>query len=160
MQLKHKELIKQIGQRFRRVRLDMDLSLKEIAETLGIQTSGYRKNELGINAPGLSTLEKMLKKHGISLNWLLFNSGPMRIETHPAPAAKPETKTGPEPAAETQTPPMNPLDADTKELMEAMDRDRGLQYEILAHYYRYRENRNPAPPTPTNETPVPENTKE
>ncbi len=157
MQTGKKELIKRMGERFRQVRLDLGLSIKEIAGTLGLQPSGYRKNESGINAPGLDTLENMLKEHGISLNWLLFDTGPMRMETHqPSPDAEPETEQEPEMEAET----MHPMDADTKELFEAMARDRGLHYEILAHYYRYRKDPNPLPNPLISQGPPPEEAQE
>ncbi len=144
MQTRNKTLIKKIGERFRRVRLQLGLSPKEIAGTLGLQPSGYRKNETGINAPGLDTLGHMLKEHGISPNWLLFEAGPMCMESPAqspgAPEAEPEVQQEPETQAES----LHPMDADTRELFEAMTRDRGLHYEILAHYYRCRKEPNPS----------------
>ncbi len=122
MQLKNKALLKQIGNRLRKVREVLKLTPTQIAGTLEVRLSAYRKNEQGLNAPGLRTLETMLKRHGISLNWLLFNRGPMRV-------------------SDTQKSPSQSGDADTAEMLEAMSNDRRLHFEMLAHYHHLRESR-------------------
>ncbi len=127
MARKNDKLLTKIGQRFEKVRLDLGLSPIDMAETLDIQSSGYQKNEKGQTTPSLKTLGNMLKKYDISMNWLLFNKGPVKMEENPEP-----------PPVEKEEP--ITLDADTKDLIEAMEHDRGLRYDILGYYFRRKQN--------------------
>ncbi len=135
MGIKNGKLLAQIGKRFEKVRLDLGLSPKDMAQTLDIQSSGYQKNEKGQTTPSLRTLGNMLKRHDISMNWLLFNKGPVKMEEKPEP-----------PPVEKEEPIV--LDADTRELIEAMERDRGLRYDILGYFFRRQQNPGAEPGEP------------
>lgn len=51
------------------------VTLKEMSEVIGIPLSSISKYEQGIIKPGVEILQKIGKKYGVNLNWLVFEEG-------------------------------------------------------------------------------------
>ncbi|UCH95726.1 MAG: helix-turn-helix transcriptional regulator [Candidatus Aminicenantes bacterium] len=60
-----------------KLREQAGLSTREMAARMGMTHGGYSKNERGINFPGLDTLQRLSRDFDISMDWLIFNKGPM-----------------------------------------------------------------------------------
>jgi transcriptional regulator with XRE-family HTH domain len=100
-----------------------------------VTESGYTKNERGNHLPQLDTLENLVKKFDASMDWLLFNKGPLfykekkREENPPVQQKQPEEK----------FPGLEQVMPDVKELLDYMAKDPLLKYEILVFFYKYKK---------------------
>ncbi len=118
-------LLENIGRRLRRVRKQLNYSLGEMSGNLNVSKSGYYKNEKGLTFPGVLTLDHLQWAYDISMDWLIFNKGPVFYkEKLPEPE--------PEPLE---------ISSEVREMLEGMSRDRLLEHEVLAFYYKYKENK-------------------
>ncbi|MCP5105554.1 MAG: helix-turn-helix transcriptional regulator [bacterium] len=113
----------QIGGRLRQLRKILNHSRPDMAAQLGINRTSYYKNETGESFPGTNTLYWLQKKFDISMDWLIFNRGPMYYKQK-APVEK-------KPRLEEQSP-------EVGQLLEAMEQDPRLKHEILAYFFKYR----------------------
>ena len=95
-----------------------------MARVLGLKSSGYSKNESGDTLPGLTTLNLLQKNFDISIDWLLFNKGAMYFKDKPS--------------LEKQTFDFVSQSQELGELMKSMEHDPQLRHEILAYFYRYK----------------------
>lgn len=118
-----------IGERLRMVRRHLNYTRKEMATVLGVQPSGYYKNEAGETYPGRGTFFRLQRDYGISMDWLLSNKGPMFYKQKPQEKEK-------EPALEDRVP-------EVRELLDHMDGDPQLKHEILAYFFKYRGKKKP-----------------
>lgn len=118
-------LLENLGRRLRRVRKQLNYSLGEMAGKLGVSKSGYYKNEKGITFPGVLTLDHLQWTYDISMDWLIFNKGPVFYK-----------EKLPEHSQETLD-----VSSDVREMLEHMGRDRLLEHEVLAFYYKYKEKK-------------------
>ena len=155
MVFKRTNLINGVGRRLRQLRQQFKCSLEDMARKLELSKSGYYKNEGGLSFPGLDTLDILQRNFDISMDWLIFNKGPVHFkEREPDPRAEPE-KVG-----EKETPDLGNISGDLRELLEYMDHDRLLKYEVLVYFYKYREKKEKqvltAPPAIDRIQPVPE----
>ena len=126
------DIVAGTGRRLRQLRNHFNYSLDEMARKLGLSKSGYFKNEGGSSFPGLKTLDLLQRSYDISMDWLLFNKGPVNYTQKPS-VQPPEEK-----LAERALKNISP---ELMQLVESMDRDPLLRAEMLVHYYRYREKR-------------------
>lgn len=129
--VKHdRALLQGAGLRLRKVRDQLRFSRVEMAARMGIKPVGYYKNENGETFPGLRSLDRLQKDFDISMDWFIFNKGPMYYKEK-----QPEKKEEPEVSgAAAMTPEM-------KELFHQMERDPRLRHELLAYYYKYKEKK-------------------
>jgi transcriptional regulator with XRE-family HTH domain len=67
----------EIALRLQQLRNETGLSIKEMAARLGITGDAYAKNERGLNIPNIETLRRLNQDFDISMDWLLFERGPM-----------------------------------------------------------------------------------
>jgi len=111
------------GRRLRQLRNHFNYSLDEMARKLGLSKSGYFKNEGGFTFPGLKTLDRLQRSYDISMDWLIFNRGPMYYKQK-APVEK-------KPGLEEQSP-------EVRQLLAAMEQDPRLKHEILAYFFKYQ----------------------
>jgi transcriptional regulator with XRE-family HTH domain len=132
MAINRKESLQEIGKRLRRVRKQLNYSLERMAGKLGISQSGYYKNEGRITLPRLNTLYRLFNDFDISLDWLLFDQGPMHYkEKRPGiESADGKKKNG--------TLGLDDKSSEVRELLEAMDRDPLLRHELLVYFYKYK----------------------
>lgn len=126
MRKKRGDLIQDVGQRLKKLRKQLDYSANEMAGRLGVQVASYYKNESGDTIPGLISLHRLQKDFNISMDWFLFNKGPMYYE---------------EKQVENETPPPGLEDKipDVKALLEDMEKDPLLRHKILLDYYEYKK---------------------
>jgi len=112
-----------IGARLRQIRKMLNHTRPDMAVELGINRSSYYKNETGETFPGTNTLYWLQKKYDISMDWLIFNRGPMYYKQK-APVEK-------KPGLEEQSP-------EVRQLLAAMEQDPRLKHEILAYFFKYQ----------------------
>lgn len=127
--VKHdRALLQGAGLRLRKVREDLRFSRPEMAARLGIKPVGYYKNENGETFPSLRSLGRLQKDFNISMDWFIFNRGPMYFNEKQS-EGKGEAKA---PGGGEMTPEM-------KELFDGMEQDPLLRHEVLAYYYKYKK---------------------
>ncbi|MCP5106409.1 MAG: helix-turn-helix transcriptional regulator [bacterium] len=114
-----------VGARMRRIRKMLNHTRPDMAVELGINRSSYYKNETGESFPGTNTLYWLQRKYDISMDWLIFNKGPMYFKEKSAPAAK-------KPGLDEQSP-------EVGQLLENMEQDPRLKHEILAYFFKYQK---------------------
>ena len=134
MAKKDRALLQGAGLRLRKIREQLQLSRVEMATRMGIKPVGYYKNENGETFPRLSSLARLEKDFDISMDWFMFNKGTMFFKDK-QPGKKEEIKT--------------PNGVETTELFKQMEQDPRLRHELLAYYYKYKENKGSTPPENT-----------
>lgn len=77
MEFDRKKILKSSAAKLKKLREQLGYSPKEMAEYFGIDVSSYYKSENGQYLPGLESLYRLSKDHDISLDWYLFDKGPM-----------------------------------------------------------------------------------
>lgn len=146
-----------VSSRLQQLRASLGYNQEEMAGRIGVSLGGYKKYEAGVRLPSLPTQERMNREFALSLNWLFLGKGPMTIkEGHPTAQMEQEIQRLKEQlqqaeinlqereeahrneleekAASFQLPP------EIQELLEAMNKDDVLYYEILAQFKRYLRN--------------------
>jgi len=136
-------LIRSVGRRILTLRKQFDFSTAEFARRLGLSRSGYFKNENGVTFPRMSTLHFLQGEFDISMDWLIFNKGPVHYSARQ-----------PKPVDNRRTIDLDEVSPDLGELLEYMAKDRLLKHEVLSYFYKYKEKKearvSPEPPsTPT-----------
>ena len=124
-------LMQGVGQRLRTLRKQLNFSANEMAGRLGIRNTSYYKNESGETVPSMLSLQRLHKDIGISMDWLLFNSGPMYYKTKEAELKKLEEKKAP--GLEELVP------AEEKELLEHMGKDSVFRHRVLLYFHKYKK---------------------
>ncbi len=124
-------LMQGVGQRLRTLRKQLNFSVREMAGRLGIRNTSYYKNESGETVPSMLSLQRLHKDIGISMDWLLFNSGPMYYKTKEMEQKKLEEKKAP--GLEELVP------AEEKELLEHMGEDPVFRHRVLLYFYKYKK---------------------
>ncbi len=74
------ELLKDIGLRIRKVRMERKMTQDDLAEALGMSSSFVSNLELGKQSMNIRTLITIVQKLGISADWLIGNTTPSSIE--------------------------------------------------------------------------------
>lgn len=145
---KKRRIMQGVGQRIRQLREQLNYSPKEMAARLGINLSGYHKNEKGQNLPNLVTLQWLQKEYGISMDWFLFGLGPMHYEEK---VVEPPEEMA-EAVAEEQPPAKEELMPDVQELVDHMAADPLLRHKVLLFFYEYKNKKDQAhEPAPAQE---------
>lgn len=126
-------LMQGAAQRLRALRKQLNYSPGEMAARMGIQITGYYKNESGENVPAFPALYKLQKEFGISMDWLLFNSGPMYLQEKQTERALEREKKEEKGAREFEE-----LMLEVRELVEHMGQDPVLRHEILLYFHKYK----------------------
>ena len=130
MQKRKKGLMKGLGQRLRQLRRQLDLSPGEMAQRMGVQVAAYYKNESGETIPGVTSLHRLHRDFGISMDWLLFDCGPMELKNK---------------TAGNESPPLAELvPTEELELLEHMANDPVIRHEVLLYFYKCRDNKTAA----------------
>ena len=129
MAIHEKNTIREIGDRLKKLRESLNYSRNRMAALLGITPNGYGKNESGISFPSIPTLKRLSKDLNISMDWLIFNRGPVHFQEIP-PAVNTE---------EEKKPDLVEIIPDIKELLDYMEQNQQFRYEVLAFFYRYKK---------------------
>ncbi|MCX6579511.1 MAG: helix-turn-helix transcriptional regulator [Candidatus Aminicenantes bacterium] len=129
MKQRTKKIVVEAGQRLEAVRKSYDHSRQEMASRLGVSRSNLYKNEIGFYFPRLDTLVRLHDDFDISLDWLLFDIGPMHTKDKQAAIAMAKQSKG-----------MVNESPDVIELLTAIEQDQVLRHELLAYFYKYKKN--------------------
>jgi transcriptional regulator with XRE-family HTH domain len=137
-----KQRLKEIGARLTKLREQLNYSREEMAAHCEVTESGLGKNERGDHLPQLDTLENLVKKFDASMDWLLFNKGPLfykektQEEKQQPPEEKPPVQ---QKQPEEKFPGLEQVMPDVKELLDYMAKDPLLKYEVLVYFYKYKK---------------------
>lgn len=63
--------------RLKQLRLSMNLTQEEIAQKIGLSTTGYYKYEVGKTTPKLDVIVKLKNVFKVNIDWLIDGTGPM-----------------------------------------------------------------------------------
>jgi transcriptional regulator with XRE-family HTH domain len=142
-----KQRLKEIGSRLTTLREQLDYSREEMAANCEVSESAYAKNERGDHLPKLDTLENLVNKFDASMDWLLFDRGPLffkekiRQEQQEPPEEKSQVQPTPaQKPADVGFPGLEAVMPDVRELLDYMSKDSRLKYEVLAFFFKYKNN--------------------
>ncbi|MCP4155248.1 MAG: helix-turn-helix transcriptional regulator [bacterium] len=127
--LKH-TLSGQVAAKLKHLRKNLDYSGPKMASLLGISANLYHKYETGYTFPSLFCQKRLTEKLGISLDWFIFNKGPMYFKEK-----NPDAETNAAPG--DKEPDYLALMPDVKELLAAMTDDPMLRYEVMLNFHKY-----------------------
>jgi transcriptional regulator with XRE-family HTH domain len=71
------KLLRQVASKLKDLQKQWGYERKEMAAYFGISRAGYGKNEKGQSFPGIKTLFRLSEDHDISIDWFMFDKGPM-----------------------------------------------------------------------------------
>jgi transcriptional regulator with XRE-family HTH domain len=126
--MRKNEYEKKIALKLKQIRESHHLSTVQMAAKLRIYLASYRRNEECTTTPGLSTLYNLGNDFNISLDWLVMDKGEMYYNEKVE-----EKKTEP---VITGTP---SLSTDMKELLDHMEKIPLLRFEMMSHFYKFKE---------------------
>lgn len=151
MEVKKETIWREVGKRLKKLRLELKYSRKQMAQGLGINLNSYYKNENGTSFPWIYSLYRLHKDFGISMDWLIFDYGPMYLkekelekpsEEELAKALAIQTeeakKAGQE---EVKKPWWEESMPDARELLEFMAKDPLFRYKVFLYFYEYKEKK-------------------
>ncbi|MCP4214846.1 MAG: helix-turn-helix domain-containing protein [bacterium] len=118
------------GLRLKQIRQALKYTNERMGALLGLTRSGYYKCETGKGFPSPYALEALSTKLRISMDWLLFERGPV-YRAEDEPAKEPTAKTG----GKGQLLADN---ADVHEMLTAMADIPLIKHELLAHFQRLK----------------------
>ncbi|MDQ1353032.1 MAG: Helix-turn-helix protein [Acidobacteriota bacterium] len=130
MKLRSKNFINEVGHRLELARKSYGYGRSEMAQRLGIARSNLYRSEIGFSLPRMETLLRLKEIFDISLDWLLFDIGPMHLKERQA-----------ELASEKQTKALIDETPDVKELLVSIEQDPVLRHELLTHFFKYKQDR-------------------
>lgn len=79
MKSKPKQITAAATRKLIALRKELNLTKKQMAEKLEMTFGGYSKYERGEAIPGVRTLNIIINKFGVSVDWLIFDKGPKFI---------------------------------------------------------------------------------
>jgi transcriptional regulator with XRE-family HTH domain len=130
-----------IAPRLRLLRSKLGYTQDAMAGRVGVSPGGYKKYEVGQRLLSLSVQYRMVKEFNVSLDWLLLGKGPMySSDKQPNQDLEQEVQRLNGKLLEMERQAQESREAYKKEmweLMDAMNRDEVLYYEIMAHFKRY-----------------------
>jgi len=79
MEIKKNMLTRKTASKLVSLRKQLNYSIKEMAAYFGITVGAYYKNENGNFIPGIKSLYRLSTDHDISMDWFIFDKGPMKF---------------------------------------------------------------------------------
>lgn len=163
MEFSMKKLLSASASKLKKLRDEFGYSRKQMAAYFEVTRSGYHRNERGLNLPRLQSLHKLCIERDISMDWYLFDKGPMvysekgkaeelqdtvrelekrneELEKRNRELEKEkeeENEQNREKIMEAETT-LTELKPDVEELVTHMAGIPLLYYEIMAHYQRFK----------------------
>ncbi len=139
MPLKVKTTPRETGNRLMKVRKEFKLHKREMASRLMVSHSTYHRYETDRALPGIEVFTKLFVDFGVSLNYLLFGKGPVYWKDIPS-SKELSTKNSTNGTVKgNQT--GQELAPEIKELIEYLEKEPVLRYDILGTYHRYKEQK-------------------
>ena len=141
------------GNRLLAIRKSLNLSPKQMAARLEVNRNTYYKNENGETRPGWKSLQILINTYKISIDWLLYNKGPIFINEKVPNLSEIQAQRKNEKELLEQTVQnlkeseentkhfntLKKLQPDIEPLMEAMINDPELRHDILLKFYRHQK---------------------
>lgn len=128
-----------IADRLKKIRDHFGYSPDEMAAKLGVSKITYGRNEKAMHLPTTLHLIALYKRLGISIDWLLFNQGPMSWKEHEKQQAELEMK---QKAEEEQRklaePPKDVFTLEVEEMIETMKKVPLLRHRVMGYYQSYK----------------------
>ncbi len=121
MRIYDKSMALKTGKKLKELREQLEYTRAMMAAQLQISGNAYRKNECGETFPGIKSLSQLVQLFDLSMDWFIFDRGPMENVLRQQKEA--ESRTAEESAA---------FAPEIKELVENMERIPLLRHEILA----------------------------
>lgn len=137
-----KQRLKEIGSRLTQLREQLNYSRDKMAALCEVTESGLAKNERGDHLPQLDTLENLVKKFDASMDWLLFNKGPLFFKEKTHEEKPPVQQKQPEKQPGEKFLGLEHVMPDVNELLDYMAKDPLLKYEVLVFFYKYKKENN------------------
>jgi len=133
-----KKLRRDFGIRLRQLRETQDLTGKKMAEMLQIDRVALQRHEAGQWSPEYPVLLRLCDAFDVSMDWLLFNKGPMFYKQKELDAKS---------AAAEKNDCMKALKEEYRELLEYMEKFPVLRYELLLQFQKFlRDQQGPQNP--------------
>lgn len=129
-----KTLLREIGEKLRKIRESLKYKRSEMADYISAYRTSYYKYESGDTSPQMTSLYKLGKNYDISMDWLILNKGPMYYKEK---EIKKEDQVDQTPFAGILA--IMGKGKDVKELLEHMEHIPLLRHEVLAFFYRFKE---------------------
>jgi transcriptional regulator with XRE-family HTH domain len=144
--------------RLKQLRRSLSYTGEEMAARMGVSEGAYRKYEGGIRFPSPPGLRRLARKIDVSMDWLLFEKGPMyysgkspnqelerEIERLKGQLEEARRRTGEREAVhrkelEDQAQRLR-LSRELQELVDYMNKNSILYHEVLAHFQRFKHDR-------------------
>lgn len=133
-----------LGTRIKQLRKSLKYNYMEMAAHMGVSEGAYKKYENNERYPSPPAQLKLFEKLGVSMDWLLFNNGPMYLKDKKMGREWEQQITGlkeklqqaerqkEELAAYYGSPP------ELAEVIEWLKKDSVLFHEVMAHFQRYK----------------------
>jgi len=131
-----KNLLKDFGYKLRKIRESLRYSQEEMAAYFSTEKGTYNRYENGKNFPGFLVLNHFGNTLGISMDWLICDKGPVYYKEK---EKKEEKKVIEKKEEAKQEPSPEMPQGEMKELLEHMGRIPLLRHEVLAHFYKFKE---------------------
>jgi transcriptional regulator with XRE-family HTH domain len=122
---KQRKKLQSIGERLKSIRNHHNFSLSNMFSHLGVTRDTYYKNEKGETLPGLSSLEILHRNFDISMDWFLFNSGPMNFSEKIHQKESPIFKEN--------------FSSEISDMITTMEKEPILMHEMLTLFYKYKK---------------------
>lgn len=136
------------GKKIEKIRLSLDYSTSQMAKKINLHNVTYNRIEKGKSIPSFNTLRHLGNNLDVSLDWLICDKGEMFFPEKNDPTKTPQPQqTTQDTTQETGGERINynnipePQREDVKELLEHMENNPRLRYEILAQFYRFKEEK-------------------
>jgi transcriptional regulator with XRE-family HTH domain len=141
MTIMKRKSAREIGRKLKEMRQQEKWSKRQMADKLGLTASGYHKNESGLNSPCIETLHRLWEKFDISMNWLFFDDGPrFRKDIQKGNKELEQTvkKLQAELAAKQERASSITMQAEVKELLQAMEQLPVLYHDIMLRFQKFK----------------------
>lgn len=142
------------GKRLARVRQELKIGRTAMAARLLVKPNSYHKNENGETFPSAKSLKILHDEFGVSMEWLIFNQGPMytrdldaagQLKIHKEKLqecnGRLQELSGQLEDAKKRLEPFEWLEEagpELQEFLQAMSRDPQLRFEVLAHFFKHK----------------------
>ncbi len=137
-----------MSEKIKSLREQLGYSRQEMARQLGVSLNAYGKNEAGYSAPGFWAQHRLSTDYGISMDWFLFDRGPMyfkekiklaELEKEAANMKKELEELEKESAEKLRQNSVRELKPEMIELVDYMEHQPLFYHEMLAFFQRLKK---------------------
>jgi transcriptional regulator with XRE-family HTH domain len=140
-----KKALQEMGAKLKKLRQHLGLTRQQMAAHFKVTRTAYYKNENGVSFPSLPSLRALCLGFDVSMDWLLFDKGPMiskKKEPPPEPPKKPQPEITPKeektPDKEIVVEKKKELEPEVEELVAHMESIPLLHHKILTEFQQFK----------------------